>query len=123
MESDFDDDWYSDVYSSPSRYGLTHVGSVDWDREAWSFNLTSVWWHAESHTLYWGDDSGCSCPSPFESVLSLDGLVKGGWQELYEHLKSRLSTAIRGEYYSTPNPHVEAHVASLLTAAKTRSQA
>ncbi len=66
---------FDDVYASPEKHGLRTIGEIEWDPEAsYSFDLTVLWYHEETKTVYAGSDSGCSCPSPFESVYSLDGL-------------------------------------------------
>jgi hypothetical protein len=69
-----DDDYYTDVYSSPGRYGLKIVGSVSFDNEPYQFHVGVVWQQEETGLFFIGTDSGCSCPSPFESVHSLDKL-------------------------------------------------
>lgn len=68
--------YYEDVYSSPENYGLKLVGEIEWSDESYSFDITALWYHEESKTLYVGSDVGCSCPSPFEDVRDLDGLTK-----------------------------------------------
>lgn len=77
---------FDDVYSSPERYGLRMIGSIEWDDEPYSFDMTALWVHHESGTIYAGSDSGCSCPSPFETVFSLEELtlIKGP-RELIEY--------------------------------------
>ena len=62
-----------DVYYNPQNFGLTVMGDVNWEYEDYSFDFTAVWKH-ENGSFYMGRDSGCSCPSPFEYVDSLDKL-------------------------------------------------
>ena len=58
----------SDLYSNPDRFGLEFVGQVDWSSGMWEFDLTAVWRSTVVDGLWYvGRDSGCSCPSPFES--------------------------------------------------------
>lgn len=85
--------YFEDPYSSPEKHGLTMVGEVEWADESYQFDLTAVW-RADDGTLYWGDDSGCSCPSPFEDVGSVAELTTGTFHELAAHLNDRLT----GEY-------------------------
>lgn len=53
--------------------GVTFIGDIEWDDEAYQFNMTGIW--KTKRGEYWiGDDSGCSCPSPFEDFHSVDDL-------------------------------------------------
>lgn len=65
-----------DVYYSPEHFGLTPIGQLDDPEASWSFNTFVVWKHEETGKIYYGSDSGCSCPSPFEDTHSLDGLTE-----------------------------------------------
>ena len=84
---------YEDVYSTPAKHGLEYVGDIEWDDEAYSFNMTGVWRDPASGQLYWADDSGCSCPSPFEDINGREGLTAGTADELDAHLKEQLEHA------------------------------
>lgn len=68
--------------------GLTFIGDIEWDDEAYQFNMTGIW--KTKRGEYWiGDDSGCSCPSPFEDFHSIDDLDgpynKAGLRAALEH--------------------------------------
>lgn len=66
--------YYSDdVYYNPEKFGLTTVGEIEWDNESYSFNLTAVF-RNEQGEYFMASDSGCSCPSPFESFTSVEML-------------------------------------------------
>ncbi len=83
------------VYYSPGKHGLKQVVEVNLSEPDYSFDLLVVWKHEESGKLYWAQDSGCSCPSPFEDYNSLESLDvlddlrqvevvledKGGWRD------------------------------------------
>jgi len=77
-----------DPYNQPERFGLTVVGDIEWDNESCQFNMTMVWTDADGY-VYWADDSGCSCPSPFEDVTTLADLSKGTKWDALAHLQSR----------------------------------
>ena len=77
---------YGDVYNSPEKFGLTEVGQIDWAEQDYSFDMTVVW-KDENGKLYWADDSGCSCPSPFEDFHSLDQLETGSFFDLAHYLQ------------------------------------
>lgn len=85
-----------DVYNSPGKYGLDSVGCVEWHDEPYSFNLTGTWRDPATGVLYWADDSGCSCPSPFEDYTDRESLTTGTPDELGAHLAGRLEGATSG---------------------------
>lgn len=62
-----------DIWYSPEKHGLTIVGSVDDPNASYSFDMLVVWQH-ENGKMFYGMDSGCSCPSPFEDVKSIANL-------------------------------------------------
>lgn len=76
-----------DIYYRPESHGVTCVGQVEWGSHHW-FDLTAVWVDADKR-LYWADDTGCSCPMPFDYVKSLEDLQTGTLQQLAEHLRER----------------------------------
>jgi hypothetical protein len=77
-----------DPYNQPERFGLTVVGDIEWSNYAYEFNMTVVWRDSDG-TVYWADDSGCSCPSPFEDVTTTADLNKGTKWDALAHLQSR----------------------------------
>jgi hypothetical protein len=87
---------YEDVYSTPEKHGLETLGDVEWDDEDYQFNITAVWRDKETGQIYWADDSGCSCPSPFEDYRDRDQLTAGSADELDAHLKGNLEGALNG---------------------------
>lgn len=70
----------TDPYHSPEDFGLTIVGDLDDDREPYQFSMFVVWKDADNR-LYWADDAGCSCPSPFEDYRSISDLCTGSRAE------------------------------------------
>lgn len=52
-------------YSDPKKYGVEIIGEVDWSHGGYEFDLTVVWRRLDGVFVY-ADDSGCSCPSPFD---------------------------------------------------------
>lgn len=56
----------SDLYSNPEDFGLTPVGEIDWSDGNYCFDFTVVWQRKSDGVFVYGEDSGCSCPSPFE---------------------------------------------------------
>lgn len=51
------------IHYNPQKFGLQLFGEIDF-AGAYEFDLVAVWKHG-SKFLY-GEDSGCSCPTPFE---------------------------------------------------------
>jgi hypothetical protein len=62
-----------DVYSEPKNYKLEIVESLDDLRAFYEFNMIVVWKH-EDGRLFWDQDSGCSCHSPFEDYNDVKDL-------------------------------------------------
>jgi hypothetical protein len=91
--------WNSpDVYSSPSHFGCEVLGTIQWTPSNYDFDLTIVLRDLVTGKLYWADDSGCSCPSPFEDCQSLDDCQTGGLESLQEHLQGRLDEARKDDW-------------------------
>ena len=61
-----------DLYYQPEKFGLEVIGVIGDPEASYSFDDLVVWNHAETKRLYWAEDAGCSCPSPFEDYTSLD---------------------------------------------------
>jgi len=76
------------VYYDPEKFGLTQVGALDYSDGAYQFDLTVVWVDV-SGQLYYADDSGCSCPSPFEDT-GINDLTKATVSSLRDHLRGRI---------------------------------
>ena len=53
------------VYYSPDKFGLETVGVLDEDL-SYEYHTLVVLRHTESGRVFWAEDSGCSCPTPFE---------------------------------------------------------
>lgn len=63
-----------DVYYNPEMFDLTILSSAD-VADSYEFDMIVVWKHADGR-FFIGNDSGCSCPSPFENFDSLDELTE-----------------------------------------------
>lgn len=55
----------SGIYYDPEKYGLTVVDTLEEDL-SYEFDIIAVW-EDEEGNLWWGADSGCSCPGIFEN--------------------------------------------------------
>ena len=47
------------------------IASIEWRYEAWEYDLTEVY-RRKDGALFYADDSGCSCPTPFEFTTEAD---------------------------------------------------
>lgn len=57
---------YDNVYYSPEKYGLRTIGEIDFSSGSYEFDILVVFQDVETGKFYYAEDSGCSCPSPFE---------------------------------------------------------
>lgn len=76
--------WDENPYYQPEKFGLVIVAEIDDPDASWSFDKLVLWRHVETGDLYYAQDSGCSCPSPFEDISGLDGLstlTDNSWRE------------------------------------------
>lgn len=95
------------IYSDPAKYGLETIGEVDWSDGCYQFDLTVVWRRPADGAFLYGEDAGCSCPSPFEST-GVDGLTPiASPPEFAAHLEERKASNVYG-----PDP--SAAIAELL---------
>lgn len=62
-------------YHSPEVCGLKVLGELSKEPD-YDFDFVIVFKDIESGLLYWGADSGCSCPTPFEDTRKLSDLAQ-----------------------------------------------
>ena len=71
-DDDFELSWHEKNYYddnpnySPESWGLRIVGQIELSEPNYSFNTLIIWKRVDGKVFY-GQDSGCSCPSPFEN--------------------------------------------------------
>lgn len=74
------------VYYSPEEFGLEIVGVADDPDVCYEFS-TFVVWQDKAGQLYFADDSGCSCPCPFEDLGTIEDLgAPASVQEIHKAL-------------------------------------
>ncbi|WP_346536989.1 hypothetical protein [Micromonospora sp. DPT] len=83
------------MYGDPEKFGLTTVGEIDWSSGSYEFDLTVVWQRKFDGVFVYGEDSGCSCPAPFEST-GVDELTQ---ITSLESFKQHLAERRRDGYY------------------------
>lgn len=62
------------AYYRPEELGLEIVAEIDYSSQSYEYDTRVVWRHVETGKLYTARDSGCSCPTPFESYQSIEDL-------------------------------------------------
>lgn len=63
----------SNPYYNPEKMGLEIIG--DWSEDlSYEFHIVLAWKDKESGKYYWAEDSGCSCPTPFEDYFTKESL-------------------------------------------------
>lgn len=93
----------SNIYYNPEKFGLVIVGEVEFSSDSYGFDTSVVWRDVETGALYYGDDSGCSCPCPFEDTGCADLHKVERTQDLIDYFEGR-----KGEsYLYDPEHHPE----------------
>ncbi|MET9959315.1 hypothetical protein ABZ128_09535 [Streptomyces sp. NPDC006326] len=63
------------IYYSPEKFGLEELGEVD-TADSYEFCKFVAWHRPADGAVFWSTDSGCSCPTPFEGLESVDELER-----------------------------------------------
>lgn len=80
--------WESNVYYHPENCGLEVVAEIEYSDGSYQFDMRVVWRHLETGVLYTQRDSGCSCPTPFESYNDLASLEVVNIESLMQEVAS-----------------------------------
>lgn len=70
-------------HSIDEALGLKAIACFDDPEASYSFDMFCIWQRKSDGALFYGTDSGCSCPSPFEgvgSVAQLNAITKDGFE-------------------------------------------
>lgn len=75
-----------DFHGQPEKWGLTEVAEID-AGGSFEFDLVTIW-RDQDGKLWMGEDSGCSCPVPYEDHV---------WPTDFEEVASidQVETAVR----------------------------
>lgn len=91
---------------------LTYVGGFDWNDEDWQFDLSAVWKETRGR-YYVANDSGCSCPSPFEDINYVDDKgVHGPYNKT--ELRAYFDRLIKKDYGQLAEAELRKRVSDLL---------
>lgn len=91
--------WDTNVYYHPEKFGLIQIGHIDDPEASYSFDDLIVWHHDDGRVFY-AQDSGCSCPTPFEDFDSLDDLTEVTQESWGEFEKDVLGHCLPGRWYN-----------------------
>lgn len=78
----------SNIYSDPSEFGLEIFGSIEKEPD-YDFDMLVVWRDPKSREMFYAQDSGCSCPSPFEGYHDRASLTPVN-RESFESFRSEV---------------------------------
>lgn len=112
----------SNIYDDPEKFGLAIVGEVEFSSGAYEFDTSVVWRDADTGDLFYADDSGCSCPIPFEGVGRNDLQKVGRPQDLIDYFETRKRDS---SYYDPSDEYgntsrIDAQVGELIVKASKR---
>lgn len=74
----------SNVYYDPAEFGLVSVDVLDEGGLSYEYNTLIVLKHTATGRVFYAQDSGCSCPTPFEnfSFSFEDGQIRTDMTEI-----------------------------------------
>jgi hypothetical protein len=98
----------SNIYYEPEKFGLTILKSHD-IAGSYQFDMIVVWRTDDGRFLV-GQDSGCSCPSPFEDTGVRDLKEVESQADVADFARSRWGDS----YYSWEGRTVEDDITALL---------
>lgn len=88
------------MYYDPAKFGLEPVGEIEWSSGSYESALTVVWKRISDGRLVYAEDSGCSCPSPFEDTGIEDLTIlrkRGGLEDFKKHCNERSASNYDGD--------------------------
>lgn len=90
--------YYDNPVSTPEEYGFEGVGGIELNNEPYEFYMLEVL--KDVNGYYLATDSGCSCPTPFESytVQDLTGPLTA------EQVREEIESLVRDAYGSPDDP-------------------
>jgi len=88
------------IYYDPAHFGYELVGMLDQDDLCYEFNMLGVWRRLSDGALFWAQDSGCSCPSPFEDYTDPSGST---WLSPLDKTRGEFEAVLRDFPVSPPD--------------------
>jgi len=62
------------IYSCPEDWNMRIIGDIEFSDGDYQFDTRIFLLDLETNKIYTARDSGCSCPTPFETILTMDDL-------------------------------------------------
>lgn len=106
--------WDDMVINNWRELGLEEVVNIDWSDACYQFDMTIAYYQPATGKFFWADDSGCSCPSPFEDYGNLDQFESGTAWQLRNHLLDRYKDQIDPSTGEPCEGHVKGEYMSAL---------
>lgn len=89
----------SERYTAEGTYRMSDpwekVLEYEWDENSYEFHLTWVVRNKETGGLFYAEDTGCSCPVPFDDHAESDLKPIKRMQDWYDHLEQKLREQTR----------------------------
>jgi hypothetical protein len=104
----------SNIYYSPEKFGLTQVACIDFSDGDYQFSYLAVWKDSEGN-LYYAEDSGCSCPAPFEDFNGIESLTR---VQSAKEIVSRMKYRAEESPYDYESGRIKAEVADFKSKVK-----
>ena len=92
----------NNIYYNPEKFGLEVVDSLEYSSGCYEFDTRVIWKQKATGKLLTLADSGCSCPTPFESygiedaddiTENYEWFLKNEWTEADSYRKENVSKA------------------------------
>lgn len=74
-------------YYYPEKCGLEIFESIN-TSGSYEFDMLVIWKKLDDNTLWYDQDSGCSCPSPFDHGHDLKPITDDTWHGFQEAVKN-----------------------------------
>lgn len=75
-------------YYNPESHDFKQVALIEYSSGSYEYDTRVVWYHEGTKTYWTARDSGCSCPTPFES----SSIYPADYDELVAEVKEVLSS-------------------------------
>jgi hypothetical protein len=64
----------SNIYYHPEKCGLELLDVLEEPLD-YEFNMLGLWRETSTGKMYWAQDSGCSCPTPFDDYCGVSNMT------------------------------------------------
>lgn len=98
--------WDENPYYDPAKLGLVILAQMDEPNLSYQFNQFVVWQHIASGRVFYAQDSGCSCPTPFEDfdfngpgATNLQEVQMHNWKAFEDEVNSFCAYPVDDDWY------------------------